>query len=246
MYRGIIILPTLALCGWCIWVRRKTWRWHWDRAITMVIVFQTLAFLLVLPVKHNWLGRTLFWLTGIAHLRDYFGDILFICALSCMIYALAGRLAPDGDLEPFMHRIEIPGAIAAAAMLASMTLSKNLKKPPPPDFFDVPVDFWLGVYWTTYVTLIGYLMWIAFGLLLQLRADPRSRSTVNMFVVALGFGGLSFAVLLMRIYVGRVIPCTWIWTPMCIAAGLASLVAARSWVGRMRGRDGLHPGAVGD
>ena len=49
-----------------------------------------------------------------------------------------------------LYKIEFPGAIAGGTMLAAITLSHNLSREAPPDFLDVPCDFWLRVYWLTY------------------------------------------------------------------------------------------------
>ncbi len=153
MTQSILTALALCFCGGTMWVRRKTWRIRWDRALTMSFLFQGLGFALSTPAMSHYLERPLFRISGVAHLRDFFGHVLFICAICCVIYAAACRLVPDRELESVLYKIEFPAAIAGGAMLAAITLSHNLSREPPPDFLDVPCDFWLRVYWLLSVPL---------------------------------------------------------------------------------------------
>ena len=145
MTQSALTALALCFCGGAIWVRRKSWRIRWDRALTMSFLFQGLGFALCAPAMSRYLEPALFRITGVAHLRDFFGHVLFICAICGVIYACACRLVPDRELESVLYKIEIPASIAGGAMLAAITLSHNLSREPPPDFVNVPCDFWLRV-----------------------------------------------------------------------------------------------------
>jgi uncharacterized membrane protein YsdA (DUF1294 family) len=232
----------LCFCGGAIWVRRKTWRIQWDRALTMSFLFQGLGFALCAPAMSHYLGHALFRISGVAHLLDFFGHVLFICAICCIIYACACRLVPDHELESVLYKIELPGAIAAGTMLAAITLSHNLSREPPPDFLDVPCDFWLRVYWLTYGAIVIYLQCFLVRLLWVLRRDPRSRLISDLFIIAIGLGLVSFTVLLARIIINPgLVARFWIWTPACVAGGLAAFAAAWSWRERMGPRSRRRP-----
>ena len=240
---ALISLP-VCFCGGAIWVRRKTWRVRWDRALTMSVLLQGLGFALCAPAMSHYLEHPLFRITGVAHLRDFFGYVLFICAICCVIYACACRLAPDDELEDLLHKIEFPGAIAGGTMLAAITLSHNLSREPPTDFLDVPCDFWLRVYWLTYGAIVIYLLCFVLRLLWVLRRDPRSRLTSDLFIIASGLGVVSFAALLTRVINPGLVARFWnwtFWTPACVAGGLAAFAAAWSWRVRMRPRSRRRP-----
>jgi hypothetical protein len=209
----------------------------------MSFVFQALGFALCAPAASHYLGHALFKITGVAHLHDFFGHVLFICAITCIIYACACRLVPDHELEDVLHKIELPGAVAGGTMLAAITLSHNLSRKAPPDFLDVPCDFWLRVYWLTYGAIVIYLLCFAARLLWVLRRDPRSRLTSALYIIAAGLGVVSFAVLLTRCIStpGGLIARYWIWTPASVAGGLAAFAAAWSWRERMRQRSRTRP-----
>ena len=231
---ALISLP-VCFCGGAIWVRRKTWRIQWERALTMSVLLQGSGFALCAPAMSHYLGHALFRITGVAHLHDFFGYVLFICAICGVIYACACRLVPDDELEDLLHKIEFPGAIAGGVMLAAITLSHNLSRESPADFLDVPCDFWLRVYWLTYGAIIIYLLCFLVRLLWVLRRDPRSRLTADLFIMATGLGLVSFAVLLTRIIINPgLVACFWIWIPLCASGGLAAFAAAWSWRGRTR------------
>ena len=235
MTQSALTALALCFCGGAIWVRRKSWRIRWDRALTMSFLFQALGFALCAPAMSRYLEHALFRITGVAHLRDFFGHVLFICAICGVIYACACRLVPDRELESVLYKIEFPGAIAGGTMLAAITLSHNLSREPRPDFLDVPCDFWLRVYWLSYGAIIIYLLCFLVRLLWVLRRDPRSRLTADLFIMATGLGLVSFAVLLTRIIINPgLVACFWIWIPLCASGGLAAFAAAWSWRGRTR------------
>jgi len=237
MTQSALIAVALCFCGGAVWVRRKTWRIRWDRALTMSVLFQGLGFALCAPIQSRYLGHALFALTGIAHLSDLFGHVLFICSICLVIYACACRLVPDAELEDVLHKIELPGSIAGATMLAAITLSHNLSRKSVPDFLDVPFDFWLRVYWLTYGVMVIYLLCFLIRLLWALRQDPRSRLTSDLFIIASGLGLLAFAALLTRVINPGLVAPFWVWafwTPASMAGGLAAFAAAWSWWGRTR------------
>jgi hypothetical protein len=191
----------------------------------------------------HYLEHPLFRISGVAHLRDFFGHALFICAICCIIYACACRLVPDRELESVLYKIEFPGAIAAGTMLAAITLSHNLSHETAPDFLDVPCDFWLRVYWLTYGAIFIYLLCFLARLLWVLRRDPRSRLTADLYIIAAGLGLVSFAVLLTRCISTPegLVARFWIWTPSSVAGGLTAFAAAWSWRARMRPRSRRRP-----
>jgi hypothetical protein len=160
------------------------------------------------------------------------------------LYYLLGDAGFDVLLVNARHvnKIEFPGALAGGTMLAAITLSHSLSREPPPDFLDVPCDFWLRVYWLSYGAVVIYLLCFVVRLLWVLRRDPRSRLTADLFIIANGLGVVSFAMLLTRIIINpELVARVWIWAPSCVAGGLAAFGAAWSWRERMRPRSRRRP-----
>ena len=107
MTQSTLTALALCFCGGTMWVRRKSWRIRWDRALTMSFLFQGLGFALSAPAMSHYLEHPLFRISGVAHLRDFFGHVLFICAICCVIYAcgLPTRTRPRIGISAVQDRI---------------------------------------------------------------------------------------------------------------------------------------------
>lgn len=234
MIPSAFIFPALSMCGWSVWTRRRTWRgMEWDRAITLSVLCQGLGFFLCAPFESRFLGHAMFALTGVAHLRDFFGHVFFVCAACFVIYAAAGRVVPDHKMEPLLKKIELPSALAAGTMLACITLTHSPGNDIP-DFLDVPCDGWLKVYWITYGLAVAYLLRLLLVLMFLLRRDPRSRAAANLFIAATLVGMVAITALVTKVVAPLHITDYWIWAPLCASGGIAAYAAATSWRGRMR------------
>ena len=58
MTQSALTALALCFCGVTIWVRRKTWRIRWDRALTLSFLFQGLGFALSAPAMSHYLEHT--------------------------------------------------------------------------------------------------------------------------------------------------------------------------------------------
>jgi hypothetical protein len=235
MLQSILVALTLLAIGWCMWTRRQTWHMRWDRALTLAVVLQGVGLALCIPMPGCYLGRALFAVTGIAHLRDYFGHLCFLAATASLMFGVASRLLPDDQIERFMRRIEYPIAVAAAAMLTCATMSRSLRhRPSSTDFFQViPRDGWLTAYWLTYAAAGGYLLYYLADLLCILREDPRNRFIATVYIAAVRVGAVAvIAIAINAISAG--IPSLWIWVPLCLSSGIATFTAGLSWRRRRR------------
>ncbi|ORW44918.1 hypothetical protein AWB90_16000 [Mycobacterium paraense] len=228
MLEGVVATPVLLIIGWCLWVRRHTWRLRWDRALTMCILFQGIGFALCMPYP-SYLGKLLFALTGIAHLRDFIGHLFLISGTCAVIYTAACRLLPDSDLDPLLRKIEVPSAVAAFIMLACR-VQDPLRGKDQPNFLEVGCDGWLTAYWLTLGAIEIYLAGYLIRLMLAMRACPRSRVTTDMFTVAAVIGIVSIAALIARTIAPSLnVSSTWLWAALCASSALVAAAAIRSW-----------------
>jgi hypothetical protein len=241
MMQTLLVTPVLILAGACIWIRRQSWRFSWDRVQTLGVFLQALGFTLSLPITGHTLGKWLFHLTGISHIRDYTGHLCFLSAAGAIIYSVAKRLLPDQKLEPFMKRIEYPSAIAAIAMLGCVLASHSLRHfPVEPDFLQVPRDNWLTAYWLIYMATCAYLIRYLVDLLFMLREDPRNHFVASLYIAACRIGFIAILLVVVDVVsTGRNIATGWILTPLAAASGLAIFASAWSW--HKRKSDCPHP-----
>ena len=70
-----------------------------------------------------------------------------------------------------------------------------------PDFFDVPTDFWLSLYWLLLCGMLIYLLVYGSRALLILRRDPRSRRIANIYLLASASGVVACAIRIITAYV---------------------------------------------
>jgi hypothetical protein len=228
----VLIFVTLASVAWSLWIRRVTWHCRWEVAATLNIALQGSAVALMSPVASDTLGVALHHLTGEWNLQNYIGHDCYIVAASAIVYNAVGRLADDHALQKsFKQYVERPATLCIPLLLATFTLSYG-SKTYARDFFALPTDFWLSVYWVLLCGTLAYLLAFGSRALLVLRQDPRSRRIANLYLVA-SASGISACVL--RIITALITPfqspltagLVWLFACMC-GAGFA-LTSAHSW-----------------
>ncbi|BBY15888.1 hypothetical protein [Mycolicibacterium litorale] len=238
-----LIAVTLACLAWSLWVRRVTWSCRWEVAATLNIALQACAVALMSPAASEALGPVMYRLTGVWNLEDYIGHDCYIVAATAVVYNALGRLGDDHVLqEKFRYYIQCPATLCIPLLLAAFTLG-NGAAVYRPDFFDVPTDFWLDVYWLLLCGMLVYLLVYASRALLVLRRDPRSRRIANVYLVASAAGVIACAVRVttalfdpLQAVNGSIV----VWTFACICGGAFAFGSAHSWrrrVNWLRGAD---------
>jgi hypothetical protein len=169
---------------WSLWIRRVTWHSRWEVAATLNIALQGSAVALMSPLASHTVGVALHNLTGEWNLQNYVGHDCYIVAASAIVYNAMGRLGDDHVIQTsFKQYVERPATLCIPLLLATFTMSAGTHAYAR-DFFEVPTDFWLTVYWLLLCGTLGYLLVFGSRALLVLRKDPRSRRIANVYLVA--------------------------------------------------------------
>ena len=229
---AILIAITTVCIGWSLWIRRVTWSCRWEVAATLNIALQGATVLLMSPLASATLGHWLHGLTGMWNLEDYLGHDLYVVAASAIVYNALGRLQDDEAMRlSFKQYVERPATLCIPLLLAAFSLG-NGAKVYGSDFFEVPTDFWLAVYWVLLCSMLIYLLGFGSRALLILRKDPRSRSIANVYLIA-SFSGIAACVV--RITTA-VVPAlqpaengTLVWVFACSCGAGFALASAHSW-----------------
>ena len=188
MAQAALIAITLGCIAWSLWIRRVTWSSRWEFAATLNIAMQGGAVLLMSPWASETIGVWLHALTGKWNLEDYIGHDLYIVAASAEVYNALGRLQDDHALQrSFKQYVELPATLCIPLLLATFSFG-NGARIYKPDFFQVPTDFWLNMYWLLLCGTLIYLLLYGGRALLVLRRDPRSRQVANVYLIASGSG----------------------------------------------------------
>jgi len=227
-----LITITLACIAWSLWIRRVTWSCRWEVAATLNIALQGLAVLLMSPIASATLGHWLHALTGKWNLEDYIGHDCYIVAASAIVYNALGRLQDDHHMQrSFKQWVERPATLCIPLLLATFTLG-NGARIYKPDFFEVPTDFWLALYWTLLCGMLVYLLGYGARALLILRKDPRSRKIANVYLVASASGILACIVRMVTAWVPDLQTIeggTLVWFFACMCGAGFALASAHSW-----------------
>jgi len=232
-----LIAITLASIAWSLWIRRVTWHCRWEVAATLNIVLQGCAVALISPLSSETLGVALHNITGEWNLQNYVGHDCYVVAASAIVYNVVGRLEEDDVLQrSFKQYVERPATLCIPLLLATFTLSRG-SKAYVSDFFALPTDFWLSVYWVLLTGTLGYLLVFGSRALLVLRQDPRSRRFANFYLVASASGIAACAVRM----ISAVIPplqgtasAGLVWLFCCLCGAGFALTSAQSWRQKLR------------
>jgi hypothetical protein len=232
-----LIIITLASISWSLWIRRVTWHCRWEVAATLNIALQGCAVALMSPFASETLGVALHDLTGEWNLQNYIGHDCYIVAASAIVYNALGRLADDSAMQTkFKQFVERPATLCIPLLLATFSLSRG-SRTYARDFFALPTDFWLSIYWLLLCTTLAYLLVYGSRALLVLRKDPRSRRIANLYLVACASG---ITACMVRITTALIPPTqgqtgtflTWLFA--CLCGAVFALTSAQAWRQKIR------------
>lgn len=232
MALAVLILITIACIAWSLWIRRVTWTCRWEVTATLNIALQGLAVLLMSPLASETLGKVLYDLTGKYNLEDYIGHDAYIVAASAIVYNTLGRLQEDDAMQAsFKQYVERPATLVIPLLLVTFSLG-NGAHIYRADFFTVPTDFWLSVYWLLLCGMLIYLLGYGWRALLVLRKDPRSRVIANVYLVASASGIMACVVRITTAFVPELQAVErgiLVWIFACICGAVFALASAHSW-----------------
>jgi hypothetical protein len=233
MALATLIAITVCCIAWSLWIRRVTWSCRWEVAATLNIALQGLAVLLMSPWASETLGHWLHALTGKWNLEDYIGHDCYIVAASAIVYNALGRLEDDHAMQrSFKQFVERPATLCIPLLLATFSIG-NGARIYRADFFTVPTDFWLNMYWLLLCGTLIYLLAYGSRALLILRQDPRSRTIANVYLAASVSGILACVVRITTAFVaptqGFVMSSLLVWFFACMCGAGFALASAHSW-----------------
>jgi hypothetical protein len=232
MALAALIIITLGCITWSLWIRRVTWGCRWEVAATLNIALQGAAVLLMSPLASETLGHALHALTGKWNLEDYIGHDCYVVAASAIVYNVLGRLQDDNAMQAaFKQYVERPATLCIPLLLATFSMG-NGAAVYRSDFFEVPTDFWLSLYWLILCGTLIYLLAFGARALLILRKDPRSKTMANIYLAASACGIMACVVRITTAFVPALQPLergTLVWLFACSCGAGFALASAHSW-----------------
>ncbi|WP_156765695.1 hypothetical protein [Mycobacterium sp. 1245499.0] len=185
----LVIAISCTYLAWAIWVRRRTLRPEdehaklTERTITVSLILQFAALLLMSPASGATVGRALHGVFGQWNLDTYIGHCLNIAAAGLIGVNVASRLNITDDqlraafTKHFARPMTLVVAVTMALIVKSPQADRNWA-----DFFDCPLDNYLTAYWALACGFIAYLLGATILPLWLLRRDPRNRRTATIYI----------------------------------------------------------------
>ncbi|ORV42875.1 hypothetical protein AWC02_16290 [Mycolicibacter engbaekii] len=226
----VALVGVLAACGWALWARRHTWGSRWDTNPSRVLVLMCCAGLLLSPVGSLRLDPLVHRVFGLFNVAGLLAVLCMFGAVALMFEHLVTRL-DDEDHARRLQRRQIMAPLKLGLPLVVIVFC--IADRGQPQYLDAfaPRGPWFAVYWA----LVGVLALPLFGftgrVLLALRSDPRSKTTVRFYLVWVAFKLAAIVTQLASVLLGSAVT-----LPTWICAGISSsafaYAAALSWRSR--------------
>lgn len=226
MIKTALIVVTLAALLCSLWIRRYTWRSRWEAGATRNIALHGCAVLLMSHWAAAALGPPLHRVFGLWNVQHLLGHICWIFAVTAIIRHGLIRLVDEAhESELLRKHVTRPLRIAVPLLVVLFVVADEGHHL---DFFAAPADFWLLAYWLVLGALMIYLLSYAGRVLLILRADPRSTTTVDLYLISAGFGVAASVIQIGTAWAGTDIALP-VWLCACLSAIGFAYGSARSW-----------------
>lgn len=224
----IVVIATVAVITYSLWVRRHAWRSRWDTGPSRILALQALATLLLTPWASAHFGPLLHQVSGLWNVAAMLGHVLVIVTQAIMIDHMLSRLTDDSHAaaEVLRRRVAVAVKLGVPATVA-MFLIADAGRPDVPDLFNYHDPLFV-VYWVVACTVFLYLFVLAARLLLVLRVDPRSTAAVDRYLVWVASGFVAVLILAVAIVTGKD-EAALIRACGCFGAVAFAVASTRSW-----------------
>lgn len=222
-----LIIATLAVVVGSLWIRRHTWGSRWEAGASLNIALQGCAVLLMSPWASAHFGPPLHHVFGRWNVEDLIGHLCLIAAVTAIIQHGLARLVDKDQLHALLHHhIETPLEFGVPLLVAVFIVGDEGYHP---DMFPAHVrTVWLGAYWLVLGGLLIYLSGYAGRVLLILRGDPRSKPTVDLYLIAAAFVVAANVIQMGTAWAGIDITLP-VWLCACLGVIGFAYGSARSW-----------------
>lgn len=223
-----IIVATLAIVAYSLWVRRDTWWSRWESAATFALALEACALLLMSPWISAEVGPVLHRGLGVWNVQQLAGHLCLIVAVTANIHHMLVRLADPVQVRFIMRRqLMIPIWLGWAVMVPAYLRSDQDYQPDV--FAAARTDAWMTTYQLVGCALVIYLSAYVSRLMLTLRHDPRAKSTIDLYLVSMAFATAACLIVVGSSWVDGDDASPGIWVCICLAVGTFAYGSAQSW-----------------
>lgn len=233
-----LIVFTVSVFAWSLWIRRMTWTCKGQVAASLNIALQALAVVLMSPWASVTVGVWLYERTGQRNLEDLIAHDAYIVAASAIVYNAISRLKDEHRQARFRLCVETPATLAIPLMFLTFTSGAGVQRFHP-DFFRVGTDLWLTAYWLLMTGITTWLLTYGSRALIALRRDPESRFIATVYLVSATMGISACIVRAVTACVPgefqtSLTASLMVWIPSCLCGTGFALMSAWTWKTRPR------------
>lgn len=183
----------IVAIGAALLIRRATWSSPAERGITINLLLQGAAVVLMLPITNDTLGQWLYERTGYGNLTNLIGHDFYVVAASSILMTALYMRNPDEVLQrKFRQRVEMPCLMIIPVMLALFLAHGEQVQ--AHDFFAVDDGIWLVWYWLALTGILGYALAYSAYLFWPVIYETRLRTMVVGYILASASGVLACAI----------------------------------------------------
>lgn len=222
-----LIIATVIVVAYSLWVRRHTWWSRWEASISLAIALEGAALLLMSPFASADLGPPLHRILGLWNVQQLLGHLCFVIAVAANIHHVMLRLTDQARVRPMFRRQVVVPAVLGAVLLVAVFVIADADF--HADLFSHDgSNSWLAIYWVVFGALLTYLSGYAGRVVMIARVDPRAKETVDLYLVSTIFG-LALCAVVASTALTSIDTSTVAWLCACLAVATFAYAAARSW-----------------
>lgn len=222
-----LIIATVAVVAYSLWVRRHTWWSRWEASVSLAIGLEGCALLLMSPFASDDLGPPLHRIFGLWNVQQLLGHLCLVVAVTANIYHVMLRLTDQTRVQRMFRRQVVVPALLGPVLLVTVFVIADADF--HTDLFSADgSNIWLAAYWVALGALLTYLSGYAWRVALIVRTDPRAKETVDLYLVSTIFA-LAFCAVVASTALTSLDVAVVVWLCACLSVATFAYAAARSW-----------------
>lgn len=225
----LLLIVSLAISLWALWLRRSSFGCRWEGAPTLVAASAAVAAYLTSGHASEFLADELYRLTGGWNYEDFLGHHAAILCAGAAVYMCLVRLEDAPTVQAYYTQwVVLPLTVASSLLQATWEVSPATDAYLP-RFEDLEPDRWLALYWCILCVTLIYLLLLAGRIVWLLKIGEDQRATVLHMWMAT-FGVTIMFLLLINFHVLSTFDLTGlVWTVGYVATSLWALTPGYSW-----------------
>jgi hypothetical protein len=230
----LLFVVTTCLCGWALWIRRRTWQIAWERSITLMAALSCATLVLILPDVSAPINVFLHAVTGRWNLTTYGGHMLGIGSASVAVYNGLRGLRNKQWLQRSFRRAVIYPSRAVMPMLLVLFWYSGVTRAPAHDVMSFRCGPCMRCYWTLLCSFYIYLLLYAARAYITLRYRVDRAPIMKTYLFAVCTGIVACVVRIATAWWTLPSGVTVLWVLACVCLGSYAVGAGYGWILRLR------------